>query len=352
VLLDKVASSTRNANVQKRVVLGDDLPARPGTVVVARVLGDKAIYNQLEDVHGRMMTVHRGDVLAGVLGARKALRGYSGVVPERVEPGDVLQLLNLGGVIGLCTSANPELGAPLDVEVLGSVLQFPQLGRRVGVPATIDNGSVGHLDRLGSVPPMIMVVGTCMHAGKTRAACALVREATARGLRVGVAKVTGVALRRDTLEMLDHGAVSACTFADAGMPSTCAGDVLPVARGCIASAARGADLLIVECGDGLLGEYGVKDVLSAPDISASISALVLAATDPVAACGGFQLLDALGLQTSVVTGPATDNTAGVDALVRAGIAVPAINARSHAMQLADIALGGLGFSVKQLEAVP
>ncbi len=74
--LDKVASSTRNANLQPWVVVGDDIPAVPGTVVVVRVLDDKAVYNQLEDVNGRMMSVHRGDVLAGVLGERRALREF------------------------------------------------------------------------------------------------------------------------------------------------------------------------------------------------------------------------------------------------------------------------------------
>mgnify|MGYP001394347742 CR=1 FL=1 len=45
---------------------------------------------------------------------------------------------------------------------------------------------------------MILLVGSCMHAGKTAAACALVRAATSRGLSVGVAKVTGVDMSYDT----------------------------------------------------------------------------------------------------------------------------------------------------------
>jgi len=43
---------------------------------------------------------YQGDLIAGVLGERRALHGYSGVIPERVAPGDILHLLNLGGVIG------------------------------------------------------------------------------------------------------------------------------------------------------------------------------------------------------------------------------------------------------------
>ena len=60
-----------------------------------------------------MVTLHDGDVIVGVLGHRNALQGYSGVVPDAVALGQRLQLLNLGGVIGQCTSANIERGPAL-----------------------------------------------------------------------------------------------------------------------------------------------------------------------------------------------------------------------------------------------
>lgn len=341
VRIDKISSSTRNAGLHAGVVVGPDIPATAGTVIAVRVLDEKAIYNQVEDVHGRMMTVHAGDVVAGVLGAREALRGYSGVVPESVRPGDILHLLNLGGVIGRCTSYSPDVGPPARVEVLGAVLHFPELGRRVGVPASIFPGPVALAERLTSLPPVVLIVGTCMHAGKTRAACALVREGTRRGLRVGAAKVTGVALRRDTLEMLDHGAVAAVSFADAGLPSTCGVDVLAVARGCLNAVADGTDLLVIELGDGLLGSYGVRDLLSAPDIREAAAAVVLAATDPVAAWGGAQLLDRLGMLPTAITGPATDNEAGNRAIAHHVPGVAVANANRSPVQLADAVLGAL-----------
>ncbi len=351
IRLDKIASSTRNADVPRRVVVGESIPAVPGTVVVCRVLQDKAVYNQLEDLHGRMVTVHAGDVIAGVLGGRRALRGYSGEVPSSVRPGDVLHLLNLGGVIGRCTSVNPEVGPPAEVEILGAVLEFRELGRRVGVPASISPGPIAPAEQLTALPPMVLVVGTCMHAGKTRAACALVREATRRGLTVGVAKVTGVALRRDTLEMLDHGAVKAVSFADAGLPSTCEGDVLGQARGCMnAVADAGVDLMVVELGDGLMGEYGVKEILSDPQVRRATGAVVLAATDPVAAWGGVKLLEQLGYTPAALTGPATANAAGARALASAGVRAAAANARTAPIELADAVFGALGLDAPEQAA--
>jgi hypothetical protein len=344
IRLDKIASSTRNVPLHDHVVVGPEIPARIGTVVAVRVLDEKTTYNQIEDVHGRMMTYHAGDVVAGVLGSRQALRGYSGVVPSKVDVGDTLHLLNLGGVIGQCTSANAEVGPPARCEVLGAVLRFKELGRRVGEPANIFPGPVPLADALDTMPPAVFVAGTCMHAGKTAAACAIVRGAARRGLRVGAAKVTGVALRRDTLEMQDHGALCAYTFADAGYPSTVGVDVVRAARGCMNMAASVAvDLLVVELGDGLLGEYGVMDVLKTADLARSATAIVLAANDPVGAWGGAYLLDEIGLKAHVITGPATDNESGCKS-IRASTQALAINARRDAEALVDAILAQTGLA--------
>jgi hypothetical protein len=311
-------------------------------VVAVRVLDDKSNYNTIEDPHGRMVRVHRGDILAGVLGAREALRGYAGKVPETLEVGDELHLLNLGGVIGRVTSANLDVGPPCRVELLGAIQHFPELGRRVGVAARIFPGPVALVDVLpDAMPPIVLVAGTCMHAGKTAAASLLVRAATAAGMGVAVTKVTGVALRRDSLEMCDHGATTAVTFCDAGIVSTAGVPTARVAKGCIAALAAGnPDLIVVELGDGLLGGYGVDQVLADPDIRACRGALILAATDPVAAWGGVQLLAQTGWRPTVITGPATDNSSGTTK-IEAMCGVDAINARSETDRFTALVLGRL-----------
>ena len=50
-------------------------------MLAVRILEDKSTYNTVEDVTGRMLALRGGDVLAGTLGTRRALRGYAGVVP-------------------------------------------------------------------------------------------------------------------------------------------------------------------------------------------------------------------------------------------------------------------------------
>ncbi len=342
IRLNKIASSTRTANIHEEVVVGGPIPAEAGTVIAVKVLDTKTTYNQLEDCHGRLMPVHAGDIMAGVLGAREALRGYAGVIPEKVEKGDILHLLNMGGVIGTCTSINPEVGAPARVEVLGAVLCFPELGRRVGEPANIFPGTVPLVDSLrAEVPPTLLVAGTCMHAGKTSAASILIREATRRGLKVAATKVTGVALRRDALEMRDHGAVDAITFADVGYPSTAHVEVPKVAKSCIAKLAEAnVDLIVVELGDGIMGSYGVDAVLLDPEIKALEPSLMLAANDPVGAWGAIKWLEERDWKPALITGPATDNDSGTIAIEKL-TGVPAINARADAVKLTDCILDSI-----------
>ena len=86
VVIDKIASVTRACGLKREVRVADAIPCEEGVVVAVRVLNDKSTYNQVELPSGRMAQVKRGDVLAGALGHRKALFGYSGHLPERLAP--------------------------------------------------------------------------------------------------------------------------------------------------------------------------------------------------------------------------------------------------------------------------
>jgi hypothetical protein len=317
--------------------------AEEGYVLAVRILRDKSTYNTVEDTTGRMLALRAGDVLAGTLGARRALRGYAGEVPATIAVGDVIQVLNLGGILGRCTSANPDIGAPFDAEVLGAVLAFPELGDRVGRPAHIRDHAVPAAQRLESAAcgvPVVYIAGTCMNAGKTAAATELVRGLARSGLRVAAAKLTGVALMRDALSMVDAGAITALTFNDAGAASTRAGMTVPVAKGIfnrLAAHPRGRpDVIVAELGDGILGEYGVQDILDDAELMGVGAAHVMCAPDPVGCWGAAELYrDRFRLPITVLTGPATDNEVG-RAYVRQALGLPAHNALREAPALVAI----------------
>lgn len=347
VLLDKIASSTKNARVAREAFLSPEIPAREGVVLAVKVRGTKAVYNQIEDLHGRMIRLDDGDLIAGVLGSRRALRGYAGVVPETVSVGDRLDILNLGGVLGKCTSQNLELGAPLKAEVLGAVLSFPYVDDRRGVPADIREGAVPWSETMAPSAPIVYVAGTCMHAGKTYACGEIIRYLSKKGYRVSGAKLTGVSLLRDTLSMRDRGAQRCLSFNDCGIVSTSAEVSVPVAKGILNALNKDEpDVIVVELGDGVLGEYGVQAILEDRELMAAGRAHVVCAPDPVAVWGASEIYkERFGLEVSVISGPATDNAIGTEFIERK-MGLKAINARLEADAL------GRFLEAELFEAVP
>ena len=342
VRLDRISSSTRNAHLAAEVIVGDEIIATEGYALAVRILHDKSSYNTVEDLSGRMVSLRAGDVLAGTLGHRRALRGYAGVVPSTIAVGDTIEVLNLGGILGKCTSASPENGAPFKAEVLGAILSFPALGDRIGRPAHIKDHSVPLADRLEGQVPVVYVAGTCMNAGKTVAATELVRGLSRSGLRVAACKLTGVSLMRDSLSMLDAGAVASLTFNDTGIATTRAGLTVTAAKGIFNRlGASKPDVIVAELGDGILGEYGVQDILRDPELTAVGAAYVMAAPDPVGCWGSVTLMrDLFGLPVTVLTGPATDNEVGRD-YIKAELQIPAHNALRDAQGLIDVVRAAL-----------
>jgi hypothetical protein len=352
VIVDKIASITQALSLNHELRLSDEIPAEEGVIIVAEIQNNKANYNTLELTSGRMAKVARGDIVVGALGPRRALFGYSGHVPESVKVGDILQMLNIGGVMGICDSATPDKGKPFDCKVLGVVLQFPYLGERIGVPARVGEHPLNYnapLDTHGV--PVVALAGTCMEAGKTAAAAAIVARMRHRGLIVDAFKATGVSLRRDILAFSDAGARNTAIFTDHGVVTTTPRTGPALTRTMLTDLARGKpDAIVFELGDGLLGTYGVDAILDCADIRKALTAVVLSANDPVAAWGGVRLLrERFHVEPCAVTGPATDNQVGVE-IIQQQLNVAAFNALSNSAALGDFVIESLGIASRARRA--
>src|SRR5262245_42830904 len=346
IVVDKIASVTQACELSHEVRVSADIPAEEGVVVAVEVLTNKSTYNTLELTSGRMAKVGKGDVVVGALGHRKALFGYSGHVPESVQPGDVIQMLNIGGVLGVCDSVNPDKGKPFDCRVIGGVLDFPYLGERIGVPARVGRKRLDFEARLDTRGvPVVALAGTCMEAGKTAAACALISRMRHRGLVIDAFKATGVSLRRDILAMEDAGARNSMIFTDLGIVTTTRVNGPALTRSMLTELATGKpDVIVFELGDGILGTYGVDAILEAQDVRAALTGVVLSANDPVAAWGGVKLLrERFGIEPCVVTGPATDNNVGVE-IIQKQLGVSAFNAMSNGAALGDRVIEAIGLA--------
>ncbi|MCI5065014.1 hypothetical protein MRY87_04750 [bacterium] len=342
ITLDKISSSTKNIGLQREVRISEEIIAESGYVLAGRIHGVKATYNDIENCSGRMIRLHAGDVLAGTLGHRDALKGYSGRVPSSIRVGDRLQVLNLGGVIGECTSSNPEVGKPFDFEVLGSIQIFPQFESRKGEHAHVAHHSTLRKktpsggNSFQSKVPVIYIAGTCMHAGKTSAAVTIIRNLKNMGKKVGACKLTGVSLLRDTLEMSDYGADWARSFIDLGVVTTDKENAVSTAYQVMHSLIDdGAEVIVAELGDGILGTYGVKEILADAGLMGLKSIFLLCANDPVGAWGGSEILQkSYGFSPDIISGPTTDNLAGID-YIEKELGIRAINARKDSEGLAQ-----------------
>jgi hypothetical protein len=328
--IDKIGSASSPTGISGKIVTvtTEPRPSSVGDVVAVRALSESVTYGNLELPNGRLARITTGDVLMGVLGERRALKGFVGVVPSSVAAGDRLHLLNMGGLIGECKGHHSSLSDAIEVEILGTVTD------EAGFALSIQDKALSPSNSLSISTPVVVVAGTCMNSGKTVAGVEIVRQAVNNGYKVAGAKLTGVACLRDTLNMEDHGAFATASFLDCGLPSTVGvEDLAPMAKGLLNYLdAKQPDLIVVELGDGIVGGYGVDSILRDAEIRDAISSFVFCASDYVGVIGGVEVLRDLGLHIDVVAGSVTDSAMGEE-FVTSRFGLKAGNARRDGARL-------------------
>lgn len=346
VQLDKIGSAAGIANTGKAVsVFSGRRTAQSGDLVVVRALSESLSYGNLEIPGGRLARIKRDDIILGVLGRRRALKGFVGDVPDSIEAGDKIHLLNMGGVIGRSLGHVASLTDAIELEVIGVATD------EFGETLNLSNFGMPAAKRLSVSAPIILVAGTCMNSGKTEAAVELVKEAARRNLLPAGVKLSGIACLRDTLNMEDHGAIATASFLDCGLPSTAGADGLAdVARAILnrVSTFR-PDVIIAELGDGVVGGYSVEQVLSDGEIMSAVASIVFCASDYVGVIGGQTVLADYGLAAAVISGPVTDSPMGED-YIREKFGIPAANARRNPQALFDLAFPPVQKQMFQLTA--
>lgn len=332
ILLDKIASVAKNVNLPQEVAIAEKIVAQEGVLLVVKVLEDKKIYNQLELVSGRLSTLKKGDIVVVALGNRRALKGFVGEVPKTLAVGDTINILNLGGVAGLCTSENlKEVGHALKTKVLGAVRADSS-----EIPLNIKQFALfSPKDSLESAVPLIVVTGTCMNVGKTSVACEIIKHANRKRFKVSGAKLAGVAALRDTESMKDYGAKEAITFVDAGFTSTVnnSNKAVEITKGAVDYLSKSQpDFIVIEFGDGVYGEYGVIKILKDKEIRKNIVAHIGCAHDPMGAAKLVEVCAQTGAPIDLISGPVTDNSVGVK-FIADNLHLPAFNALFYGEQL-------------------
>lgn len=284
-----------------------------GDYVAVRVVGKPSPLYRIETPTGRMVEMMEGDVVIGALGKRAAtLEGVGDW--EAVGDDGRMHALTAAGLFGKATSTSPLIPRLMSLQYEGHVHRD---GRSLMMHDFIAPTEYEPFES-----PVIMMVGTSMSAGKTTAGRVIVHELSKAGLRVAGAKFTGAGRYRDTLSYGDAGAQTIVDFVDAGLPST----VVPRARFEEAMrymlariAATRPDVVVAEAGASPMEPYNGDVAIEA--LGDRVVFVVLCAWDPYSVVG---VRTAFGLEPDVITGPATNTTAGI-ALAEKLTQLPALN---------------------------
>ncbi|PCI99298.1 MAG: hypothetical protein COB14_06770 [Alphaproteobacteria bacterium] len=340
IFIDKISSVTKNLELKHNEQIIDDpntnLSCEMGTVLAAEILDDKTLYNEMELPSGRMSKLKKGDIIAVALGQRRALKGFVGDLPKSLKAGDIIHLLNFGGVAGECTSANTkEVGDPMRIRVLGGIT-------RKGKQLNINQKMLYKpTNTMKSDIPLIIVTGTSMDSGKTTVATEIIKTLTHMGMKLAGTKLTGVGALRDLYKMQDYGVYNAVSFVDAGITSTANIDdaaMVEMTKGTIEYLSKDKpDAIIVEFGDGLMGHYGVDAILKMPEIQKNVRLHIGCAGDPIGAIGLARGCAAIGLPIDVISGPVTDNEVG-QGIIRDELDVIVYNAFNPTNEWMDLVI--------------
>jgi hypothetical protein len=290
----KWAFSTRRVQRDGANQLGQNLAeAVSGDLVLGRVLSVGA-HPRLQLKDGRPSDLYDGDLIVVACGARYASDQFEGVA----QLGEEADLLAGGGCLGQMRQRHARMKTPTRVQVLG-LLQDEQ-GRTM---------NLAHYAMPSAAPAaaltVIGVVGASMNAGKTSAVASLVHGLEDAGYRTAAIKATGTGAFGDWNAYHDAGASFVTDFTDTGMVSTYLQPIerLQQALQQMLGAAEQAacEVAVVEFADGVL-QRETAALLSLPELRDRFAGFLYATPDALAAVGGLQCLQRMGIQPAALTG--------------------------------------------------
>lgn len=245
-------------------------------------------HSSLENVSGRIHTIHRGTSSLFVFGNRYAPDYYEGILPQNLS--SQVDLLARSGLIGNVLTKNEVIKDPTRVNIFGYVVnEDGQVLNTRDFPKAQPKRSEKKFPR----SRLILVVGSSMNAGKSMAATACVWTLKILKNKVRASKVTGTASLKDILQMNDAGADPYNDFTYLGYPSTYLvpeAEVLSIFNKLDLSYANDPKKYwVVELADGIL-QRETALLLSSPDVQKRIHRLIFCASDAFGAIGGLNIL--------------------------------------------------------------
>jgi hypothetical protein len=287
---------------QFNLSLGDALPRnehpRAGDILFVRCLSSEGCVDQVENSHGLMVRLFKGDTFVAVLADRKTGYHISGHIPAGpIAKGDVLALIYRDAIAAIPISIPSHVGRhAMQLEVVG----FAR-GRDTPIANLADAAPVDPAKWGGRSPRpgrMLFLIGTSSECGKTTFTMnlnlAIKRQYP--DIRTAGIKACGTGSNRDKQAMLDANYDCAVDFVDCGLATTY--EIAPSRYGRALNAmlnysqAR-SDLVVTEVGGDFL-EGNAPEALRI--LSKLDPACVLQVNDAMGAFEALRRLAALGLR--------------------------------------------------------
>lgn len=175
-------------------------------------------YDVIEDISGYEIKLCINDIIIAVLANRYSSTNVFGEIPaDKISKGDILHLLAVGGLIGLCNQ-NDDYN-PTCVEIVGffsvdnKILNTVELQKK-------DNSTLFDLKNTNS--NIFTVCGTSAEVGKTTLIGEIIRNIKEENpdKNIVTIKICGTGRMRDKNKYITAGSNEAYDFADFGLPST------------------------------------------------------------------------------------------------------------------------------------
>jgi len=294
----KRAFSTRRVpNEDIRLATKGDMRPMPGDLVLARVdrIGH---HKRIERTDGRMADLYVGDEIVLAYGNRYAPDQFEAEIPDSLAP---CHMVAAGGIASKALSSNDKARRPTEITPIGLIVD------RSGKPINLASYALPAVNAR-ELPPIVIVAGTSMNAGKTTTATSLIHGLVRAGFRVGAAKLTGTGAGGDFWSMTDAGAHKVLDFTDAGHASTylCAPqEIEAITHKLFAQlAADDCDVIVAEIADGIFQRETVS-LLKADFFRSLIQAIIFATVDAAGARDGANWLAGLGYNLLGISGMLT-----------------------------------------------
>ena len=291
--------STRRVCLPKRFkLLRHGVRPSASDLVLARVsaIGQ---HPRIELPEGRRSQLYKGDEILIAYGNRYAPDQFEAEIPPDLSE---CHLVAAGGIAARVISRNAKLKDATRIRPIGLLADLD------AKPLNLSDWRLDSRPIPKPLPPVLVVAGTAMNAGKTTAAARLIKGLVRAGKQVGAAKVTGTGAGGDFWQMKDAGAREVVDFTDAGFASTYLLPPQDVEKAFLRLLSHlgnlNLDVIVVEVADGIL-QAETAQLLASQGFSYYCDKMIFAASDAMGAVAGVQWLHARELDVCAVSGSLT-----------------------------------------------